>query len=266
MNLLDRLLGKDDGVKAIAAYNAGLEAKYAADWKRSLAQNQQANRLSPGDEATLWNLAIAATALRDWDEARRAWTACGIQVNDGPGEVLMPPVSGCVRLDPNGVAEVVWGKRIDPARMLVENVPLPESGRRYGDIILHDGAPEGQRIKDGQEYPVFDELSVWYASANSTFEVELTVPNQTAFDDLTQRCWDGQLSVEDWGQLRALCEACSRGTPAEHDCDAHLHHVARYGFASKSEAELRKVLADWCSVTDGAAFANIALLLDARSQ
>ena len=110
--------------QAIEAYNLGLEAKYEGNWAESLAQNQRADKLRPGDEATLWNLGIAATALREWDEARRAWKACGIEVNDGPGEVIMPRMSGCVRLDPKGAAEVVWGTRIDPARTIIASVPL----------------------------------------------------------------------------------------------------------------------------------------------
>ena len=40
--------------------------------------NAQAVLLHPEDQASWWNLGIAATALRDWPEARRAWAGCGI--------------------------------------------------------------------------------------------------------------------------------------------------------------------------------------------
>lgn len=248
------------------AYNLGLEAKYAGNWPESLAQNQRADKLRPGDEATLWNLGIAATALREWDEARRAWKACGIQVNDGPGEVLMPQATGCVRLDPKGAAEVVWGTRIDPVRTLVASVPLPNSDRRCADIILHDGAAKGHRIWNGQEYAVFDELAIWRTSEYSTFEVELTVPNQVAFESLVERCREKQFGIEDWGTIRMLCEVCSRGDPGEHECAAESSGKWRYGIAVKSEAELRTFLADWVEVENGAGFGRIELKLSGVSR
>jgi hypothetical protein len=263
MNLPRWLGGKDDGARAIEAYNLGLAAKYERRWEESLRQNQLADSLRPGDEATLWNLGIAATALRDWDEARRAWRACGIETNEGPGEVLMPRLMGCVRLNPKGKSEVVWGRRLDPVRMLVENVPLPESNRRCDDIILHDGASEGTRLNGGQEYPVFDELEVWRVSTYSTFEVNLFSPNETAFESLVARCQTEQFGIEDWSTLRNLCEACSRGTPGEHHCTKPSVGEKRYGFAATSEAALRKLLEDWAEVEDGARVGEIRLLLSA---
>jgi hypothetical protein len=85
-----------------------------------------------GDPAW-WNLGIAATALRRWDAARDAWRRFGIQVPDGTGELQMDLGPAPVRLDPDGRAEVVWGRRVDPARIVVINVPTPESGHRWGD-------------------------------------------------------------------------------------------------------------------------------------
>jgi hypothetical protein len=36
--------------------------------------------LAPDDEAAAWNLAIAATALRDWTIARAVWNSLGLHV------------------------------------------------------------------------------------------------------------------------------------------------------------------------------------------
>jgi hypothetical protein len=266
MSLLDRLHKKSAEDEAIAAYNLGLKAKYDGDWHESLRQNQRADKLRPGDEATLWNLAIAATALWEWDEARRAWKLCGVEIDDGPGEVLMPPITGCVRLNPKGAGEVVWGTRIDPARILVSNVPLPESDRRCGDIILHDGAVEGQRTWNGNDYPVFNELSVWWTSEYSTFEVDLIVPNETAFESLVERCRTMKFGIEDWGKLRYLCADCSRGTPTEHVCDVETTNVRRWGIAATSEIALKRLLADWIEVEDGARVAGVELKLSGVSR
>ena len=97
--------------------------------------NQRVLELDPSDEAAWWNLGIAATALRDWSEAGRAWKGCGIKCEARDGEVRAPIVTACVRLDPAGLGEVVWGQRLDPARMVILNVPLLESGHRFHDII-----------------------------------------------------------------------------------------------------------------------------------
>ena len=44
--------------------------------------------------------------------------------------------SAAVRLSPEGEAEVVWGRRLDPARIEVLSIPLPSSGRRWGEVRL----------------------------------------------------------------------------------------------------------------------------------
>lgn len=64
-------------------YNIGLVYKYRNDWVKSLDYNQRAYALRPEDEASRWNLAIAATALRDWATARKAWADNGIKLEGG---------------------------------------------------------------------------------------------------------------------------------------------------------------------------------------
>src|SRR6266446_1566999 len=103
-------------------------------WTDAMDCNQRAASLGgeQGD-AAWWNLGIAATALRRWDVARTAWQRFGIAVPDREGEIVMDFGPAPVRLDPQGDGEVAWGQRIDPARLVVKNVPLPQSGHRFGD-------------------------------------------------------------------------------------------------------------------------------------
>jgi len=54
-------------------YNIGLIYKYRKQWSESFRYNKRAMELAPDDEAINWNLAIAATALRDWQTARGVW-------------------------------------------------------------------------------------------------------------------------------------------------------------------------------------------------
>jgi tetratricopeptide (TPR) repeat protein len=83
-------------------YNLGLLRKNSGRWEDSLRFNQRALSLNPRDEGACWNLGIAATALHDWSEARRAWKHYGIKISDGAGEVITPAVTACVRLNPRG--------------------------------------------------------------------------------------------------------------------------------------------------------------------
>ena len=78
-----------------------------------------------------------------------------------------------IRLAERGGGEVVWSKRIDPARAVLANVPLPTSGHRCGDVVLHDGAANGYRLLRGKEVPVFDALACLQPSIFSTFIAEV---------------------------------------------------------------------------------------------
>lgn len=245
-------------------YNLGFSAKYAGDWLISLEHNRRAAECNPSDEAAWWNMGIAATALSDWAAARRAWDACGIELSDDTGEPRFPAITACVRVNPNGNGEVVWGHRIDPVRLRIDSIPLPESEHRYRDTVLHDGAQEGTRIVDGTEVPVFDELAVWQTSCYSTFEAVVEVPDEVAEKDLVQRCLDQEMGIEDWSTVRWICEECSRGNPGPHSC-AHTVDSARrsYAFASESAGKLEDVLQQWVAANAGAQFGSVRIRLKA---
>lgn len=245
-------------------YNLGLQAKYLGEWEDSLRFNQRAVQLNADDEATWWNLGIAATALHDWVEARRAWKGFGIDIGDGEGEVFTPPVSACVRLDPNNSGEVVWGQRLDPARILVLNVPLPESQHRYRDVILNDGASNGSRTRNGAEVPVFDELEVWQASSYSTFQVALHIPNQDAEKRLADICETREIGVEDWSTVQILCAECSRGNPHPHEHKPTAADAAekRFGFAAQKREDVESLLLDWAAGWPEVDYQDVELVLE----
>ncbi len=138
------------------------------------------------------------------------------------------------------------GASIDPARIVLLNVPLPESGNRFHDIVLNDGAPNGSRTRDGVEYPVFDALCLWHSSDYHTFQVNLTVPGQPAEDRLVELCRERKMGVEDWSTARMICAECSRGNPAPHDCREYSDVTSRpNALAARSEDDVRMLLAVW---------------------
>jgi tetratricopeptide (TPR) repeat protein len=242
-------------------FNLGLMYKLEKRWADSLRCNQRAAELNPEDQAAWWNLGIAATALGHEDEARRAWRAFGMSVSED-GRIRGFPHSTPVRIDPDHSSEVVWCRRIDPARAIIMNVPMPESGRRFGDLVLHDGQPDGVRSYRGREYSVFNELGLLERSALRTFRVALQAPGEEDVEALKQLAEEAGLAAEDWtSSVRKLCQQCSRGTPHEHHQYEHPQHEPTEwnperssGLAAHDEAEARALLTRWAEAGTGRAF------------
>jgi len=154
------------------------------------------------------------------------------------------------------------GDRLDPARFLILNIPLPESEHRFRDIVLNDGEQTGTRVGDGMDFTVFDELEIWQPSSYSTFEAEIDIPRNSSEEQLVEVCRRYQLGVEDWSSLRILCETCSRRNPKPHTCSAATPSGIRRScaFAAKSEEGLSHALHEWTAITAGAAFGNLRLV------
>lgn len=177
---------------------------------------------------------------------------------------MISPATACVRLDPNGTGEVVWGERVDPARLRILSVPLPESKHRFRDIVLNDGASNGEREWNGSVVPVFDELQLWQESQYSTFRVSLNVPDEAAQDRLIEICKERSLGIEDWGTITIICAECSRGNPGPHDCKATDENSRRsFAFAAQFESEVRSILDLWVSEISDASYEGIEIALAA---
>ncbi|MDP9891625.1 tetratricopeptide (TPR) repeat protein [Variovorax boronicumulans] len=238
-------------------YNAGLIHKYRGEWAASLQANARAVQCEPGNEGALWNLGIAATAVGDWTTARRAWRQYGIAIPEGEG-----PVDYFVGLTPIRVhgdegTEVVWADRIDPARAILRNVPTPACGHRYGDLVLHDGAPNGYRLRGEREVAVFDALEVIAPSAHSTYEVSVEGAAAEDIEALVQRFKAADGFAENWtDSMEMLCRACSEGRPFGEGRHNHGADEApgtlgpwRLGIASREEAGARRILDEWKAAT-----------------
>ncbi len=230
-------------------YNLGLLYKREKNWPESLRCNQMAAQLNQEDQAAWWNLGIAATALGNWAEARRAWTAFGINMPAGDSEIVMNLGLIPIRINPDGNGEVVWCSRIDPARAIIKSVPLPNSGHRFGDLLLHDGAPNGYRELDGQDIPVFDALQLLTPSGYATFEVKVEADSAHALDALFELAAKHQMGIEDWNTIRRLCHECSTGRPGPYTTSQPfiLREQMLFGIAALNEQLLRAMLADWTS-------------------
>jgi hypothetical protein len=203
-------------------FNLGIAYKHTCDFAGSLRACERALSIDPraAGEGAVWNLGIAATALGDWAKARRAWRDFGLNLPAGEGPIEIRGVPTPIRINPRGdVTEVVWSLRIDPARARIRSLPLPASGHRYDDLVLHDGAPNGYRRFQGQDVPVFDVLTILTPSAYETWRVAVVAPSAADLEDLVARLRAVDVPAEDWTSVRALCDRCDKGIPHAHPGD-----------------------------------------------
>jgi tetratricopeptide (TPR) repeat protein len=241
-------------------YNTGLIHKYRGEWAASLQANARAVQCEPDNQGAIWNLGIAATALGDWATARRAWRQYGIGIPDGEGPVDLFIGLTPIRVHGDEASEVVWADRIDPARAILRSVPTPASGHRFGDLVLHDGAANGYRMRGEREVPVFDALELIAPSDYATYEASIEHATQEDIDALIQRFDAAKAGAENWStSMQMLCKACSEGRPYG---EGHDHPPGdafgeapgtlgpwRVGMAVRNEADAHRIVGEWRAAT-----------------
>jgi hypothetical protein len=223
--------------------------KHARRWQDALGAADRAIALAPDDcEGPRWNAGIAATALGLWPRARAAWSSFGVKLPAGEGPIEMDLGPTPIRVSLDEAPEVVWTRRIDPCRARVRSIPLPQSGRRYDDLVLHDGEGRGKRRLRDRSVTVFDELQLLQPSAFDTWQLVIRFASPEEHHALISELEDGELPVEDWTvNHEILCEACSLGEPHAHDDLRHRNRSwdpeHRLGVAVRDSSELRPLLA-----------------------
>ncbi|MFF5492685.1 tetratricopeptide repeat protein [Streptomyces aquilus] len=235
----------DEKDSAVWWYDAALAHKFRRDWRKAYELGREAAARAPrgeGDPA-YWNLGIAATIQRDWATARDAWAGFGIQLPDGEGEIEVPGGHACVRLDAGGEREVVWIERLCPTRGRVVNVPVT-GGRRYGEIVVHDGAPNGERIVDGTTFPVFDELLLFRESELPTLEVTVAAGERADLEALVGLFTEHGYGAEPASSVRMLCACCSEGT---HEQQRGVEAGAQRLSLAAPPEEARRLLERWAA-------------------
>lgn len=230
-------------------YNLGLVCKRQCRWEESLQFNLRATQIDGKNEAAWWNLGIAATALGKWDVARSAWRGFGVPLPAGEGPIELPCGVTPIRLNPRGVGEVVWADRLDPARAQLISIPFPESGFRWRDIVLNDGAPAGYRQYQGKDFPVFEALQLLNPSPFGTFIARVRIPETTEDSAQLLKIAAAQDGFgEDWStSVRILCQACSEGrVHTEHDTHAAPRDgIHLIGIAARSHDHAATILNAW---------------------
>lgn len=247
--VFEQVLGHFPDERSSAAwwYDAALAHKFLRNWSKAYELGREAAARAPrgeGDPA-YWNLGIAATIQRDWTTARDAWKGFGIELPDGEGEIDGSFGNACVRLNTGGQQEVVWVERLCPTRGRVVNVPVT-GGRRFGEIVVHDGVPNGERIVEDTTFPVFDELLLFTASQLPTLEVTVNAGERTDLEALLTLFTTHGYGAEPASSVRMLCVCCSEGThEQQRTADAGAQQVS----LAAPEEEARRLLQEWAGQT-----------------
>ena len=236
-------------------FNLGVQYKWQHRWQDSLRCSREAAKLGATQEdrfPSFWNMGIAATALGDWESAREAWKGCGLDVPDGVGPPTVSKSMAPVRLNVTQESpEVVWCICMDPARAIIDSIPLPESGHRRGDTVLIDGEPKGYRERRGEKVPVFEEIILLERSGKPTFTAHLNAPGPDDVKDLDELEGARGAVAEDWGEnVRYLCKACSEGFPgARHDHELYdsrgWGRTRKVGISAPDEKAAKALLDEW---------------------
>ena len=236
-------------------WNLGLVYKFQGRWQDSLDAFLTNGKLHPAPEA-YWNAGLAATALRDWSTARWAWKQLDFDVGPGDGPPEANFGASPVRLNPDDRDEVVWGLRIDPCRTRIKSIPLPESGHRFNDVVLHDVAPRGTRMLGDRELGVFDEIERMEAAPHPTMKAELSWATPDDERDLDARFAEHDAAGENWtSNVNMLCAKCDLSGPHRHDHDRdrgreEVRLTGTWGFGGDPDA-IRSVLAAWAAAGPG---------------
>jgi hypothetical protein len=223
-------------------FDAALAYKFARNWVRAYETGKTAvTYVERGaEEPAFWNLGTAATILRDWDTARDAWAGYGLQPFPGTGPIDAELGPTCVRL--SDVSEVVWAVRLCPTRARVISVPF-DASRRFGEVVVHDGAPSGERAYGDMTVPVFDEVALFEPSDSATLSV-LVTGGPGELEALEDSFAGRQFGFEVLASRVDLCDCCSRSTVrqqrGEYDGEQQL-------FVAAPEDDARTLLDAWAA-------------------
>jgi len=278
--ILREIVAEDPDTKW-AWFDLGLYCKWVRNWEASRDCNLRALELFeamglPSDDPDggppeAWNLGIAATALGDWATARRAWAAYGIEIAGDPDEPILVNFGLTpIRVNPEPrfaepellidgrpfATEVVWAQRLCPARARIVSVPFPGSGHRFGDVVLHDGDPVGERRLGDQVRSVFNEVALLERSPWPTLQTEISPVERADLEALEEVFRDSGYGAECWTtNVQVLCKACSEGKVG----DQHDHPPGeeparstsyRVGLAAPAE-EAERLLDEWARGANG---------------
>ncbi|MFC0842620.1 tetratricopeptide repeat protein [Streptomyces noboritoensis] len=250
----------DEEPSAVWWYDAALAYKFLRNWAKAYELGCQAAARAPrgAQDPAFWNLGVAATIQRDWATARDAWEGFGIPLPQGEGEIHGSFGVACVRLDTGGEREVVWIQRLCPTRGRVVSVPVT-GGRRFGEIVVHDGEPTGERTFNGQQVAVFDELLLFEASELPTLRVSVNATEASDVEALVASFSARDFGAEQASSFHVLCACCSEGRVDWDEASTPTHGGSQKVWLAAPQAEARLLLDTW-AMAEGRSWSGLEVM------
>ncbi len=225
--------------------------KYQQDWKATLHYNKKAAAIDASDQTAWWNIGIAATALKKPRLAKSVWSKFGFE-----DEKWKQKSVRCARITLGKQFDIVWVNPLDPARGVIQSIPLPATGRRFRDIVLLDGEVSGYNIAKEKKYPVYEELGVYKRSNYHTFSCQIQTQHINDFRYLEKLCRKANLGFENWSNVARVFANRPENKLPEYYGTEMMHssvpmqemHVA---IAAPALAEVEEVLHSWQVISLG---------------
>jgi hypothetical protein len=223
-------------------YHYAVVCKFENQWQAAKLAFEKA-KAQHDHPAIEWNLGIVAVAQRDWANARKIWQKLGIALPDGEGDYAQPGQLCAIRLPIQLLntahqsqtdhqshqssdqqrqhleidqqrqqmkSEVLWGRRLCPARVEITSIPYYHQSYQCGDIVLVDGIQNGETSYQGEKWPIVDVLGKFENTTGQTFKLyaKMTHPKQiTMLDEQIHQLSEKGWQIVNWSRLEktSLC-------------------------------------------------------------
>jgi hypothetical protein len=128
-------------------------------------------------------------------------------------------------------------------------VPSPASHRRFSDLLLNDGLPQGYRLYQGRRITIFNEISVLTPSVYATYEVVIENITDVARLALVALAEKHEIGIEEWSTHRIPVQKRpgQLSKPVHAVTSVELNSEVRYGIAARSQDEIVALLDIWRS-------------------
>lgn len=218
------------------------------EWKPTLYYSQEAVKRKTQEDQIIWNnLATAATALSKWKVAKTALQKVAAKIPKHSSHPIPVRIHTYTRR-----SEIVWALPLRQLCAKIISIPSPESGRRYGEIVLYDWKSQEKQIIGNKAHRVFLEIERFKKSFYRTFSVLIHTDNKTSIHKLAELCHNQQLGFENWSNLQNQLATRSENRAAEYYESVQQEENLGYqliAMAALEKREVKEILKIWQLIT-----------------
>lgn len=219
--------------------------KKRREWKAVIHYNKKVVALDPTRAQHWWDLGIGAAATGRQRLARRIWHKFG---HDTKASFGRKPVT--IQLVHSGMYELVWARPLDPARVVLESIPHPDSDRSFQDVLLVDKHQVGTTVVGNRRLPIYPELDLLKRSHYHTWSCQLLGVDTEDVQLLENLCREVSLGFEVWSNAnRSLRMSEQREYYARYTHKSDYEDGVLIAIAGKREKSVVDVLRSWTVIS-----------------